>query len=184
MLWHADAMVFDFYYRLNASRRREYERSDALGAPSLDAVIMQPLGENLQAALVSGDQTSVRLAAQAVADAFSAQLQLPPIRVSVLRTRPQRGGSEYHGYYEGGEDGKRARVTLWMFTARRRQVVAYRTFLRTLVHELCHHLDFEGFGFGESFHTEGFYKRESALCRLILGEPSRQASVRAEKHKA
>jgi len=171
MLWHADAMVFDFYYRLSAPRRREYERSDALGAPSLDTAIMRPLGESLQGALASGDQTSVRLAAQAVADAFGAQLQLPPTRVSVLRTRPQRGGSEYHGYYEGGEDGKKARITLWMFTARRRQVVAYRTFLRTLVHELCHHLDFEGFKMDESFHTEGFYKRESALFRSITGEP-------------
>ena len=176
-------MVFDFYYRLSAPRRREYARSDALEAPSLDATVMRPLGERLQAALVSGDQTSVRLAAQALADAFGAQLHLPPLRVSVLRTRPQRGGSEYHGYYEGGEGAKKARITLWMFTARRRQVVAYRTFLRTLVHELCHHLDFEGFGFGESFHTEGFYKRESALCRVILGEPRRQAPIRAEKHK-
>ena len=58
-----------------------------------------------------------------------------------------------------------------MYTARRRQVVAYRTFLRTLVHELCHHLDFEGFRLAESFHTEGFYKRESALFRAIVGEP-------------
>lgn len=165
--------MFDFYYRLSASRRREYERSDSLDAPELTASVMQPLGGRLQAALVSGDQTSVRMAAQALADAVNTALRLPPIRVSVLRTRPQRGGSEYHGYYEGGEGGDRARITLWMFTARRRQVVAYRTFLRTLVHELCHHLDFEGFGMDESFHTEGFYKRESALFRGILGEPPR-----------
>ena len=170
-------MVFDFYYRLSAPRRREYERSDTLGAPRLDPELMRPLGERLQAALASEDQTSVRMAAQAVADGFSTELQLPPIRVSVLRTRPQRGGSEYHGYYEGGEDGKKARITLWMHTARRRQVVAYRTFLRTLLHELCHHLDFEGFGMNESFHTEGFYKRESALYRTVAGEPSRRPAA-------
>ena len=169
--------MFDFYYRLSAPRRREYERSDALKAPRLDMATMHPLGERLQTALASGDQTSVRMAAQAVADAFSAGLRLPPIRVSVLRTRPQRGGSEYHGYYEGGEGGKKARITLWMFTARRCQVVAYRTFLRTLVHELCHHLDFEGFRMGESFHTEGFYKRESALFRTVTGEPSKRPAV-------
>ncbi len=166
-------MVFDFYYRLSAPRRREYERSDALEAPGIDPRALRPLGSRLQAALASADQTSVRRAAQAVADAFSAELRLPPIRVSVLRTRPQRGGSEYHGYYEGGEDGEKARITLWMFTARRRQVVAFRTFLRTLVHELCHHLDFEGFGLRESFHTDGFYKRESALFRAVAGEPEK-----------
>ena len=36
----------------------------------------------------------------------------------------------------------RDRITLWMLTAKRGQVVAYRTFLRTLLHELCHHLDY------------------------------------------
>ncbi|MGH8128914.1 MAG: hypothetical protein ACRETC_11255 [Gammaproteobacteria bacterium] len=95
------------------------------------------------------------------------------MRISVRRRRPERGGSEYHGYYEGGEDGKAARITLWMYTARRQQIVAYRTFLRTLVHELCHHLDFEGFRLNESFHTEGFYKRESMLYRGIVGEPDK-----------
>jgi len=177
-------MVFDFYYRLSAPRRREYERSDSLDAPELDQGLMQPLGDRLQAALVSGDQTSVRMGAQAVADAFNTALRLPPIRVSVLRTRPQRGGSEYHGYYEGGEGGDKARITLWMFTARRRQVVAYRTFLRTLVHELCHHLDFEGFRMDESFHTEGFYKRESALFRRILGDPPRAVAARVTGKQA
>lgn len=171
MLWQANAMVFDFYYRLSAARRRDYERSDRLEAPRLDAALAGPLGEALRSALVAGEQTAVRRAAQALADAFSTALGLPPVRVSVLTTRPQRGGSEYHGYYEGGEGGKMARITVWMLTARRRQVVAYRTFLRTLVHELCHHLDFEGFRLAESFHTEGFYKRESAFCRVILGTP-------------
>lgn len=57
-----------------------------------------------------------------------------------------------------------------MFTARRWQMV-YRTFLRTLVHELGHHLDFEGFGLDESFHNDGFSKREYALFRGIVGEP-------------
>ena len=42
------------------------------------------------------------------------------------------------------------------------QVVAFRTFLRTLIHELCHHLDYELFLLEETFHTEGFYKRESS----------------------
>ncbi|MBK8019762.1 MAG: SprT-like domain-containing protein [Betaproteobacteria bacterium] len=31
-----------------------------------------------------------------------------------------------------------------------------RTFLRTLLHELCHHLDYEMFRLEETFHTEGF----------------------------
>jgi len=48
-------------------------------------------------------------------------------------------------------------------------VVKFRTFLRTLLHELGHHLDYEMLGLPDSFHTEGFYKRESSLLRQLLG---------------
>lgn len=165
-------MVFDFYYHLSAARRREYDRSDVLQAPRLERKRISLLGEDIRAALLDEEQRTVRRAAQDLADSFGEQLGLPPVRISVLRTRPQRGGAEYHGYYEGAEADVPARITVWMYTARRRQVVAYRTFLRTLVHELCHHLDFEGYRLAESFHTEGFYRRESALYRAIIGEPA------------
>ena len=47
-------------------------------------------------------------------------------------------------------------------------VVKFRTFLRTLLHKLCHHLDYELLGLTDSFHTEGFYQRESSLVRQLL----------------
>jgi hypothetical protein len=47
-------------------------------------------------------------------------------------------------------------------------VVAFRSFLRTLLHELCHHLDYELFKMEETFHTEGFYKRESSLFHQLV----------------
>jgi hypothetical protein len=59
-------------------------------------------------------------------------------------------------------------ITVWMRTAQRRQVVAFRTFLRTVVHEVCHHRDYELFALEETFHTEGVYKRESALAKALL----------------
>ena len=55
-----------------------------------------------------------------------------------------------------------------MRTAQRLQVVAFKTFLRTLLHELCHHLDYEHLKLARSFHTEGFYKRESSLVYAVL----------------
>jgi len=60
-----------------------------------------------------------------------------------------------------------------MRTAQKEQIVKFRTFLRTLVHELAHHLDYELYKLPETFHTEGFYARESALMRELLGEPPR-----------
>jgi hypothetical protein len=56
-----------------------------------------------------------------------------------------------------------------MRTAKRKQVVAFKTFLRTVLHELCHHLDYEYFGLEDSFHTEGFYQRESNLFYSLTG---------------
>ncbi len=167
-------MVFGFYNRLSPQRRRIYERSDALSAPRLDPATFAAAETALQAALEAGDQRIVGTSAQALADVFVATLGLPPVCVTVKRKRPERAGSEYHGLYEGAQGAVPAEITLWMYTARRRQVVAFRTFLRTLVHELCHHLDFEGFRLPESFHTEGFYRRESALFRDIVGEPRKR----------
>lgn len=94
----------------------------------------------------------------------------PPVRVRVLLRRPSNAGGELHGLYEPGEAGARAVISVWMRTARKDQVVKFRTFLRTLVHELCHHLDYELYRLPETFHTEGFYARESALMRELLGD--------------
>ena len=63
-----------------------------------------------------------------------------------------------------------ARISVWMRTAQRKQVVAFRTFLRTLIHEVCHHLDYEMYALSETFHTEGFYKRESSLANALLAQ--------------
>jgi len=49
-------------------------------------------------------------------------------------------------------------------------VVAFKSFLRTIVHELLHHLDYEHFRLDDSFHTEGFFQRESSVARQLLGE--------------
>lgn len=73
--------------------------------------------------------------------------------------------------------GGTARITVWMRTAQRVQVVRPRTFLRTLLHEMCHHLDYEYYGFEETFHTEGFYARESSLMRALLDEPQTNRDV-------
>jgi hypothetical protein len=59
-------------------------------------------------------------------------------------------------------------IRVWMRTAQHKRVVAFRTFLRTLLHELCHHLDYELLKLEDSFHTEGFFKRESSLFKQLV----------------
>ena len=90
----------------------------------------------------------------------------------VLAQRPADDTGELHGLYEPDDAGTPARITVWMRTAARKDVVAFKTFLRTLIHELCHHLDYELYKMPETFHTEGFYKRESTLVAALLAEES------------
>lgn len=51
-----------------------------------------------------------------------------------------------------------------MFAAQvRKEVTSFGTFLSTLCHEFCHHLDFQLFRFADSWHTRGFYERAAVL---------------------
>jgi hypothetical protein len=118
------------------------------------------------------DRHAVQAASQALIDALVAGYRVPRIRVRVLAQRPADETGELHGLYEPDDEGEPARISVWMRTAARRDVVAFKTFLRTLVHELCHHLDYELYKLPETFHTEGFYKRESTLANALLAQES------------
>ncbi len=37
-----------------------------------------------------------------------------------------------------------------------------------LLRELCHHFDYERLGLRDSYHTQGFFRRESSLARQLL----------------
>ena len=174
-------MPFAYYQRLTRAQQRVYRQSDDVALIRLpDVKALRPLIESMGEALAKED----RLASQAIADrllaGITASLGVPPLRAQVLAVRPSHNWGELHGLYTPGESGRASRATVWMRTAQRRQVVKFRTFLRTLLHELCHHLDYEWLRLPDSFHTEGFYKRESSLLRQLLGEaPSPEASRNA-----
>jgi hypothetical protein len=95
-------------------------------------------------------------------------IAVPPLRIKVLAVRPSASWGEMHGLYEPDEGRASAVISLWMRTAKHRRVVAFKSFLRTLLHELCHHLDYELYKLPDSFHTEGFYKRESSLFHQLV----------------
>jgi hypothetical protein len=60
-------------------------------------------------------------------------------------------------------------IRVWMRTAVRKEITSFGTFLSTLCHEFCHHLDFQRFGFPDSWHTRGFYERTAALYHHARG---------------
>ena len=162
-------MRFAYYDRLSAARKRIYRQSDAIESIGLPRGIAPGADvARIRAALAQDHRSGVRAACQHLIDDLVEGYKVPRIRVRVLAQRPSDDYGELHGLYEPEEGRTPARITVWMRTARRRQVVAFKSFLRTLAHEVCHHLDYELFALEETFHTEGFYKRESSLANALL----------------
>jgi hypothetical protein len=170
--------VPNFRHRLTRAQQREYDRSNAVGAipvrptPRLARAVFL-----LEWALAHDDRPRIAHVAQVICDELCAILRVRPLRVQVKATRPSDTRGELHGLYQSA--GRREVISIWMLTAKRGQVVAYKTFLRTLVHEMGHHLDYQLLGLRDSFHTDGFFRRESSLVNQLLA-----AARRAERSAA
>ena len=168
-------MPFAFYGRLSAARKKIYDRSDRITElPIPDGEPLVPHAAAIAEGLERERVPDVRHACQRLMNGLSERFGVPGIRTKVYPARPSGDWGELHGLYLPAEAGGTAVIEVWMRTARRAQVVAPRTFLRTLLHEFCHHLDYEHFGLEETFHTEGFYKRESHLLLQLAGPPRRR----------
>jgi hypothetical protein len=124
----------------------------------------------LQKALENEEQVQLKTIATHLMNGIAQDIKAPPLTIRVLASRPNNDVEELHGLYEPVSKGKKARITVWMRTARHKKVVAFRSFLRTLLHELCHHIDYELFHLEDSYHTEGFFKRESDIFKQLLNE--------------
>jgi hypothetical protein len=172
-------VAFAYYARLSARNKAIYRRSDAVAdLPLPDAEGLAPTVAALRSALARDERGALQRASARLAAGVAKRLGTAPCAVQVLARRPSNPDSELHGLYLREADG-RARISVWMRTAANERPVAFRTYLRTLVHELCHHLDFELLALEETFHTEGFYRRESSLARQLFaaaGEPLRVRS--------
>jgi len=165
-------MPFPYYAKLSRADRAIYRKSDRIPVLRLPRVRgLRERARRLRAALAAEDRPEVELESRVLARAITDAFEVPPVRVKVYAVRPTRSWGELYALYHPAEGRARARIDLWMRTARKHQVVAWRTFLRTLAHELCHHLDYELLELPDSFHTEGFFQRESSLFRQIVGAP-------------
>jgi hypothetical protein len=163
-------MVFAYYNRLSPRQKKIYRQSDAIESVALPESSAAPaIVPEVAAALSTENRRKTEQACQKLASALTEELGVPPVKIKLLAARPSRDWGELHGLYTAGEGRERAELTIWMRTAQRRQVVAFRTFLRTLLHELGHHLDYQLLKLADSFHTEGFYKRESSLMFRLAG---------------
>jgi hypothetical protein len=167
------AMPFSYYDRLSARNQAIYRKSSAVEAIRLPRPeLLHPFVGVLREALAADERAAVEAAAGRLVDGLSAMLETPPARVKVLAVRPTRSWGELHGLYTNDE-GATPVIRVWMRTARHRRVVAFRTFLRTLLHEVVHHLDYTLLRLADSFHTEGFFKRESSLFKQLVPDAAK-----------
>lgn len=160
-------MVFGYYNRLNRSQQAIYRKSDAI--ERIDLKHPENITQSiivLKNVLVTEHRKKTEQAAQAIVDNLTSDLHVTKARIKVLSARPSHNWGELHGLYEPSD----ARITVWMRTAKHKKVVAFRTFLRTVLHELCHHLDYELLKLPDSYHTEGFFKRESSLFKQLVSD--------------
>lgn len=161
-------MSFAYYDNLSTAHQRVYRMSDGISALRVrEPHALAPHVEALRQALAAGERVPLERATARLGDALCERLDVAPCAVEVLEVRPSSETGELHGLYTQ-TPGRRPRIQVWMRTARHGRVVAFRTYLRTFLHELCHHLDYLLLELPHSFHTEGFFKRESSLFHQLV----------------
>ena len=161
-----------YYYRLSARAQRTYLKSDSI--EKFDLVAGETAfarASALMGALEFGAAAAVERASQALVVELCRLIGTSPVRVEVRGVRPHNARGELHGiFYPRGPSSRPGDplVILWMRTAQRHDVVKPKTFLRTLMHELGHYLDYAHLRLDDSFHPAGFFKRESYLVRILF----------------
>jgi hypothetical protein len=168
-LFWTGVMPFKYYERLRQKEKEIYNKSDSITSlPLFNAESLFPLVKSLEESLKNEEILSIQRYLRELAMALSERFHVSPVRIKVLEVRPSNHYGELHGLYYPKRDNFMPAIILWMKTAKKAKIIAFKTFLRTFVHEFCHHLDYEFFKLPESFHTEGFYKRESHLLHQLL----------------
>jgi hypothetical protein len=163
-------MPFSYYKNLSRAQQAVYRKSDSIVDVRLPRPAdLHPLVAALEVALLSQDRGATQAATERLVRGLTDAMGTGSVRVEVLAARPHARWGELHGLYTVTR-GQRPTIQLWMRTAKQKRVVAFRTYLRTLLHEVGHHVDYTLLELADSFHTEGFYKRESSLFHQLVPE--------------
>ena len=164
-------MPFGYYERLSPRNQRIYRQSDGIAQVELPHPrLLFPFVDLMREALLADRRTEVEAAAGRLVRGMTEMLEISAVQVQVLAVRPSLRYGELHGLYTN-EPPRPPHIQVWMRTAHHRRIVAFRTFLRTLLHEVGHHLDYTYLKLADSFHTEGFFKRESSLFYQLVPKP-------------
>ncbi len=148
----------------------ESDRLHALSLPQGD--VLRRIATAMEAAMKTGRTKEVLRVSGEFVDTAADFYQVKHCDVRVLDRRPlrvrERSTTELFGDYNPNS----ILIRVWMRTAIRQEVTSFGTFLSTLCHEFCHHLDFQRFS--DSWHTRGFYERTALLYHHARGTPPKR----------
>jgi hypothetical protein len=152
--------------------RAGFLESDRMGTLDLPQDECLPsIAKSIESAMKSAASADVRRLCAQFLSAASEFYRVRNCAIRVLAARPLRvrelGTVELFGDYHP----EASVIRVWMRTAVRKEVTSFGTFVSTLCHEFCHHLDFQKFKFQDSWHTRGFYERAAALYHHARGTP-------------
>ena len=161
-------MPLPYYDNLSAAKKRIYRKSDAVESIPVESPDgIYPVTIKLKRSLEDNKRRDVAKHASDICRLVCEGLDTEALIVRIRSRRPSSSAEELQGLYERTE-GETPVLTVWMKTAAKGQVVAFKSFIRTVLHELCHHLDYTYLNLDDSLHTEGFFRRESSLYKQIV----------------
>jgi hypothetical protein len=157
------------------TNRLAFLKSDQLRSISLpDQGSLLTTAKSIEQAMHAQNVSDVRRTCLEFLTVCSGFYEVPNCGVRVLAARPLRVREGWSTELFGDYAPETMLIRVWMRTAVRKEFTSFGTFLSTLCHEFCHHLDFHKFQFQNSWHTRGFYERTAALYHHARGTPSKR----------
>jgi hypothetical protein len=157
------------------SELAQFQESDRMTTLDLpDVMDLHEMAKSIESAMKAEQIEGVRRACAKFVKAATQFYRVPDCNVRVLAARPLRVSERWTTELFGDYDPEAMLIRVWMRTAVRKDLTTFGTFLSTLCHEFCYHLDFQKFGFPDSWHTRGFYERAAALYHHARGTPQKR----------
>jgi hypothetical protein len=158
--------------KANRSGFLESDRIRTLDLPQDGRLLA--IAKSIEYGMPAGTTANVHNACKEFLAAASEFYGVPDGGIRVLSARPLRVHERWTTELFGDYSPETMLIRVWMRTAVRKEVTSLGTFVSTLCHEFCHHLDFQKFGFRDSWHTRGFYERAAALYHYARGTPPKR----------
>jgi hypothetical protein len=167
---------------LTDSPPRKAHRAEFLQSDQIKTLDLPPdrrllaIAQSIESAMRAGATADVRRTCTEFLGAASEFYKVSECGVRVLAARPLRVREHWSTELFGDYDPETMLIRLWMRTAVRKEITSYGTFLSTLCHEFCHHLDFHRFEFryswqagaGESTGRERIGVPEASVFTLVV----------------